>query len=198
MFEVGIYDSNNTYILKKTLIYTNGEYVLGRQWFDGGTWVSLDEQCISTNDGKYEEIYLLIDNTYVKVKGKYHHFNHSAMNFENERFIEASTSEVPGVYDVFISKDTGKVITEKELEHSFIDFIEKELLEIVYDYESGNQTGSKVHPTKILIGKYAFSVLKLSSSSEMTPHMRSSLEIAYINWLHYAEDYGGLLGNDEE
>lgn len=102
-----------------------------------------------------------------------------SQDFDNRRNLKRN-------YDVYKMEDMDN------LGRKFIDFVEKEGLETVYDYESGNQTGRKESPLKELIPYFEEEVL----GYDCTPEMVDAITKAYNQWWYYAEDQ--LLGYEDE
>ena len=181
---------------RRLMFINDGTYVLGNKVWQSSSHVSHDEKFISadgelfmrTNDGHYAPI----------TEGNIESVNYRSMNYEKAAYIECSSFDSGSYFDIFVSKNDGTVITVDTLGKEFIDFIEKNCLEIIYDYESGNQTGTKEHPYNVIIPMFEEDVLNCDGYKLSSTNMRRIMQNSYINWLHYAEDYGGLLGNDEE
>ena len=181
---------------------------LGRDMLDG-KWHK--EIFVCDSEGKYievsdsagcSELYMLMGgDEYVKHDKKFGGIDFFTAKESKYGFINAKEYGYRSIqYNEFISKDTGKTIKEGELERSFIDFVEKECLETVYQYESGNQTGKKEHPFDVIIPDFEERVLGMDTEKHIASNdrMQEIMEKAYISWLRYAIDYGGLLGNEDD
>ncbi len=169
-----------------------GYYVLGSNVWQARTKVSMDEKFIvagdklfmRTNNGNY---------TPVNVGNYVTSFSFRSLDDEDRAYIDCESDDM---YDIFISKIDGSVITIDNLIKQFISFIEENCLEIIYDYESGNQTGNRESAIVELIPMFEENVLSCDGYKESSPYMRNAMRNSYINWLHYAVDYGNLLGDE--
>lgn len=85
-------------------------------------------------------------------------------------------------------------MTEKELSNNFINFIEKYqggiYLQLIVDYETGNETGTPTSPVKYLISEFEENILH----DECTNEMIDIINRAYNHWWFYASDV--LLSED--
>lgn len=68
----------------------------------------------------------------------------------------------------------------------FIHFIEKheggKLLQMIVDYESGNETGEPISPVPMLISEF-----ELCYNIKCTPEMKQAIRSAYNEWWYYAK-----------
>jgi hypothetical protein len=182
---------------RRLMFINDGTYVLGNKVWQSSSHVSYDEKFISadyklfmrTNDGHY---------TPVTEGVNLESINYRSMDNERVAYIECSDIDFGSYFDIFVSKNDGTVIMVDTLEKEFIDFIEKNCLEIIYDYESGNQTGTKEHPYNVIIPMFEEDVLNCEGYKLSSTNMRRIMQNSYINWLHYAADYGGLSYDGEE
>lgn len=82
--------------------------------------------------------------------------------------------------------DVDNIVANEKVGRQFIDFIEKYhggvLMELIVDYETGNQTGTPCSPLPTLISEFedAYGI-------EVTPEMKKEITRQYNEWWHYAE-----------
>lgn len=89
-------------------------------------------------------------------------------------------------YDVYNMQDTEK------LQREFITFVEKNGLETVYDYESGNMGGGqRVSPAPALVQSFEENL-----GYDLSPEKKTALKNAYNQWWYYAQSQFDF-GDDE-
>jgi hypothetical protein len=132
---------------------------------------------------------------YTPILSSLYRVNFVSIDNEKPAYIDCADFKM---CEKFVSKIDGSVISEEDLSKKFVEYIEKNCLEIIYDYESGNQTGTKEHPYNVIIPMFEEDVLNCEGYKLSSTNMRRIMQNSYINWLHYAADYGGLSYDGEE
>lgn len=78
------------------------------------------------------------------------------------------------------------MVANEKVGRQFIDFIEKYhdgvLMELIADYETGNQTGTPTSPLPTLISEF-----EEAYGIECTPEMKKEIARQYNEWWNYAE-----------
>ena len=111
-------------------------------------------------------------------------------DYDNDPYIKGMDDQrlgdrrrIQNQYDVYKMQDTDK------LQKEFINFVEKNGLETVYDYESGNMgQGQSVSPAPALIQMFMENL-----GYDLSPESKQALKNAYNQWWYYAQsqfDFG--------
>lgn len=111
-------------------------------------------------------------------------------DYDNDPYIKGMDDQrlgdrkrIQNQYDVYKMQDTD------QLKNEFINFVEKNGLETVYDYESGNMgQGQPVSPAPALIQMFMENL-----GYDLSPESKQALKNAYNQWWYYASsqfDFG--------
>lgn len=169
-----------------TVIDIYGVPLLGEnEWFETIDLEDWNRKLLRVQKGKKFNFYLK-DNSQYRLA--YPGFWFDKIDYETlneEKYLYANG--VLNDESCYLSKDGGIIIKREVLQRDFIDYIEKNCLELVYDYESGNQTGKKESPLGEIIPMYEEEKMHCYDGLESNDSARKAMRIAYIRWWAYAE-----------
>lgn len=108
-------------------------------------------------------------------------FNNIGQNYQNNEFNYNNYKQNKFKYDVKQMQD------DDDMSKVFINFIENndQLLQMIVDYESGNQTGTPESPIDEIIDIFEENVL----GYEISDRLRNTLSKIYYGWWYYAQDH---------